>query len=730
MSDNTTVNPPFVSYPVAPSFNGVNSSIQIPNNASINFNGVITVQAWILPKASDGIRDILAHGYTSNPNSEVYFRVINNHYQFGSWNGADHYVGMAIPEGDLNNWVHLCGVYDGTNWILYRNGSRAAASSNPTGALQVSADWAIGSRGGGTSDHRNFEGLIRNVAIWNTARSAEEVALDMYDTPAENEPGLAAFWPLDAGSGNEAHDYSEHGNNGSMSSVGWFVPEIEIPNTLVCPGEPLNGYVDIGNPSKLNFAGNITIMAWIMPHKTDGIRNIVAHGYTHNPNSEVYFRIINGKYQIGSWNGSDHYTELAIPSEDLMNWTHLAGVYNGTEWILYRNGVKAASSAFGTGALQVNSNWAIGARGDGTSRFLASCVKHVSIWNEPLDVKAINDYVHDGITGSESGLMGYWPLDEGAGPDAFDLSPNPSDGTLQKAGWADMPKVPGWFRATAQGQFQNLNIPVVVSLGRQMWAYAGQYQNTVYASFDGITWETVNPGAPWVGRRSAAGVNFLNQMWLLGGDSTAGDRNDVWSSSDGVTWHNATSGAAWAKRSGLSAVVFQSKIWVFGGGDHSGNIYNDVWNSSDGIHWNQVTPHAQWSPRSDAGAVVYDNKIWIIGGSYAGNSIAEVWSSSDGATWQKHTNPPWPSRFGPAVQTINHKIYVIGGTNTATRGLSDMWASSDGNTWEAVSGENAWAPRQQMGSTVFHNSIFLVGGIVDLYSSSEVWQFNPRIRMT
>src|SRR5262249_38211120 len=60
----------------------------------------------------------------------------------------------------------------------------------------------------------------------------------------------------------------------------------------------VGGNVALGNPDGLNFDGLITIIAWIKPQFTDGLRDIVAHGYTVDPaDAEVLLRINSGFYE-------------------------------------------------------------------------------------------------------------------------------------------------------------------------------------------------------------------------------------------------------------------------------------------------------------------------------------------------------------------------------------------------------------------------------------------------
>ena len=87
-----------------------------------------------------------------------------------------------------------------------------------------------------------------------------------------------------------------------------------------------NQFVDLGNPTDLNFSGQITLEAWIKPESTTGLQDIIAHGYQVSPNqAEDFLRISNGYYQVGSWNGSTAMAQAPIPAGDVGQWVHLAG---------------------------------------------------------------------------------------------------------------------------------------------------------------------------------------------------------------------------------------------------------------------------------------------------------------------------------------------------------------------------------------------------------------------
>src|SRR5262249_26492933 len=89
-------------------------------------------------------------------------------------------------------------------------------------------------------------------------------------------------------------------------------------------------YIELSNPQELTFFGPITIEAWVRPRSLNGLRNIVAHGYSSSPLTEVYLRINGGKYQVCSFlNGQDFSTTADVPTTDVGRWVYLAGVYDG-----------------------------------------------------------------------------------------------------------------------------------------------------------------------------------------------------------------------------------------------------------------------------------------------------------------------------------------------------------------------------------------------------------------
>ena len=198
-----------------------------------------------------------------------------------------------------------------------------------------------------------------------------------------------------------------------------------------------NDYVDLGEPSTLAFTGTVTMEAWIRPRSTaaGGFQNILAHGYNANPPGELLLRITNGQYQAGSWNGNNFVVSAPMPPEDVGRWVHLAGVYDGAAWRLYRNGQEIASVPSTTGVLPVATGWAIGARGGTQERFFQGDIAQVNLWRIARTPAQILEDMHRSPEGDEQGLAASWSLGEGRGTLARDRSPAESHGVLRGPTW-------------------------------------------------------------------------------------------------------------------------------------------------------------------------------------------------------------------------------------------------------------------------------------------------------
>ena len=180
----------------------------------------------------------------------------------------------------------------------------------------------------------------------------------------------AGWWKFNEGTGATAYDSSANGDNGTISNGTWLAPPNGVNGTSALGFNGSSSVVSLGNPTALQiFASDqITFSAWIKPASITTNQYII--DYKVNPTTTSDLMITSsGTYQVG-FDGSStfHGASVAIPSQDLNSWVHLAGTFDGQTWRLYRDGQLVASSADSTTSYQsVEYSTKLGYRGNDLS---------------------------------------------------------------------------------------------------------------------------------------------------------------------------------------------------------------------------------------------------------------------------------------------------------------------------------------------------------------------------
>lgn len=191
--------------------------------------------------------------------------------------------------------------------------------------------------------------------------------------------GLVGYWKLDEATAQEVViDSSGNANAGTPvnqpepSPLGAPVRRPN-PNSRSFDGE--SQLIALGDPPALDFAGQITLAAWVYLTKMPtGCAIIVSHGYRRSPDAELALRVSGGacepaagpiRWSAGVWTGGgagNHMAETSIAEAEVGLWIHLAGTYDGRAWHLYKNGVETSVQVFATGASSIDAAWGMGGR--------------------------------------------------------------------------------------------------------------------------------------------------------------------------------------------------------------------------------------------------------------------------------------------------------------------------------------------------------------------------------
>jgi hypothetical protein len=137
-----------------------------------------------------------------------------------------------------DRWLHIAGVYDGTQVVMYVNGILQADTQEATGSVLSFEDASNTILIGNISMEEanvtaHWDGRIDDVRIYSRGLSAEEVVEVMQGrTDGTLSDGLVARWDFSEGDGLTVSDLSGNGHDGALQGGGW---------SATCPTEDLDG---------------------------------------------------------------------------------------------------------------------------------------------------------------------------------------------------------------------------------------------------------------------------------------------------------------------------------------------------------------------------------------------------------------------------------------------------------------------------------------------------------
>ena len=430
-----------------------------------------TLEAWVrddspTPRAGDNGRGYILSQFQSGTDwVSLCFNGPNNlmpGMRIGSSASGFFQSSKAIEKG---KWFHLAGTYDGSTAKVYLNGELVANTSFSSSLAIPNANLTFFDLAGTKSGH---VGGIREARVWNSARSKEQIQQYMFGGIVGNEEGLVGWWPFDQDASatrvlnRKSNDISKAvpagatwGNDG--------VPFISLPDLDEESEQAANfggGWFSVARTGVAIDVADFTFETWVRPDAYPFDQSYLFSQYSEGESNPSRFLMgfhDSGRFGffIGGADGSGNAggwkeTDEAIP---LGRWTHLAATRQGSTLRLYVDGalVKTFGNfttlspwssdyphnltlggvdgayAYATGAMQRNN----------ISRSFAGAMREARVWNYARSDEEIAENIARKVRPSETGLIGYWPLD-GADPDGATRLVN------QAAGNAVGAIVAGW----------------------------------------------------------------------------------------------------------------------------------------------------------------------------------------------------------------------------------------------------------------------------------------------
>lgn len=351
-------------------------------------------------------------------------------------------------------------------------------------------------------------------------------------------------------------------------------------DTFAVTVNPVNDMPVAGSPTALDFdgvddlalvtnpglaTGNAvhSIEAWVYPRSLPAARSWLLHlgGYgaghhwLYNPD---------GTIQFGAW-GRDAQVSGAplLPGR----WSHLAAVWDGTNYVVYVNGVKAGQVQSASGfdmrrparlisffpfvyEFEGPADLNIGAYpGAGELRF-NGLIDEVRVWNVALTDAQIQTRMNVPIRGNETGLLTYLPFDEGHGITAYDYA---------AAGGRVNATLNGGVRFATRREDTGLVLDGVTG-------------KVVVTNSDSLNVGNLTLSA-WINTTNDAG-GIINKYQ----DASANGYNLFVAGGHLNAWFFAPGGSVWGSGNGLDGGVVNDGFWhhvVFTVGPDGGRLYVD-----------------------------------------------------------------------------------------------------------------------------------------------------------
>lgn len=230
-------------------FDGVSEFVAVADNASLETSSTLTVEAWVRPDVTTSFRGIAARYFSGGDASNVFALQINSgNYQF-LINESDNNLISASATATASIWTHVAGVADGNNVNIYVDGILIASTSYDGTITSNSARELFLGKYRTEDQFGTYDGLIDEVRIWNTARTASEIQANMFESLSGSESGLVAYYTFNESTGTTLDDNSTNSNTGTLNNMdetNWVNASAREPFKTNGPGNLNSGGTWVG----------------------------------------------------------------------------------------------------------------------------------------------------------------------------------------------------------------------------------------------------------------------------------------------------------------------------------------------------------------------------------------------------------------------------------------------------------------------------------------------------
>jgi hypothetical protein len=209
-------------------------------------------------------------------------------------------------------------------------------------------------------------------------------------------------------------------------------------------------YVHVPDHNLLDLTNTWTLEAWVKPvdASTGADQDIISKWAAVTTASYILQIDRTGKLRVVTNNGSTQSIILSNGFLGDQTWHHVAATFNNGTVKLYVNGALNRTVSGVLTPLISTEPVAFGREGTFSGGTFNGIIDEIRIWNVVRSGRQIARFLTRPLQGSETGLVGYWRFDQGAGQVAADATGHGLNGRLGLSTGADAWD-PTWTTTTA-----------------------------------------------------------------------------------------------------------------------------------------------------------------------------------------------------------------------------------------------------------------------------------------
>ncbi len=162
-------------------FDGKDDRVELAHDTKFNFTGKMSVVAWVNANSTTYELPVICKG-TGSGGESFCLDIYNNAFRFfRRYNNGASYASASSSKISTGVWYHVVGVADGSNVLLYVNGTKITGAAYSGTYDTNTHEVTIGSRQsrGGAYDF-NMKGMIDEVGLFSDALTSSKVK-DLYN---------------------------------------------------------------------------------------------------------------------------------------------------------------------------------------------------------------------------------------------------------------------------------------------------------------------------------------------------------------------------------------------------------------------------------------------------------------------------------------------------------------------------------------------------------------------